>query len=120
MALDLHVLGPVTATLDGAPVDLRGPKQRAVLACLVSASPRMVPADQLRADVWPEDDPPGVATLHYYVSQLRTALEPGRNAPAEPSRVARSHAVQTGAPAGRAQTAARHADRLGRTESVQD
>ncbi len=78
MALDLHVLGPVTATLDGVPVDLRGPKQRAVLACLVSAAPRMVPADQLRADVWPEDDPPGVATLHYYVSQLRAALEPDR------------------------------------------
>ncbi|WP_369138668.1 BTAD domain-containing putative transcriptional regulator [Modestobacter versicolor] len=76
--LELQVLGPLAATLDGVPVDLRGPKQRAVLACLVAVSPRMVPADQLRADVWPGPGPPDVATLHYYVSQLRGALEPGR------------------------------------------
>ncbi|WP_214407957.1 BTAD domain-containing putative transcriptional regulator, partial [Pseudonocardia lacus] len=73
----VSVLGPLTATVDGRPVDLRGPRQRAVLAALVLASPRVVTVDRLLADVW-GDAAPGVGTLHYYVSQIRQALEPSR------------------------------------------
>lgn len=76
--VEVLVLGPLQATVDGHPVDLRGPRQRAVLAALTLASPRMTTVDQIMADVWPDGHEPGVGTLHYYVSQLRGALEPGR------------------------------------------
>ncbi|MCO1653746.1 BTAD domain-containing putative transcriptional regulator [Pseudonocardia humida] len=76
-SVSVSVLGPLTATVDGRPVDLRGPRQRAVLAALVLAGPRVVTVDRLLADVW-GDAAPGVGTLHYYVSQIRHALEPSR------------------------------------------
>jgi hypothetical protein len=47
--LELSVLGPVTATRDGGPLDLGGPRQRAVLAAVLAASPGMVPADLVRS-----------------------------------------------------------------------
>lgn len=75
MALDLHLLGPITAERDGEPVALGGPRQRAVLARLVLAGGRMVTADRLIDDVW-AGEPPASATntLQTYVSLLRRAL----------------------------------------------
>ena len=48
--LRLRVLGELTATRDGADVDLGGRRQRAVLAALVVMRDQVVPADRL-ADV---------------------------------------------------------------------
>ncbi|MCW0215306.1 MAG: winged helix-turn-helix domain-containing protein [Pseudonocardia sp.] len=82
--LELSVLGPVTATRDGEPLDLGGPRQRAVLAALIAASPRMIPAEQILAEVWSSGvpstgKPPSMGSLHAYVSQLRAVLETDRS-----------------------------------------
>ncbi len=79
--LHLHVLGEVTATRDGAVVDLGGRRQRAVLAALVTQRGQVVPADRLVDCVW-ADRPPANATgaLQAYVSHLRRRLEPDASA----------------------------------------
>jgi SARP family transcriptional regulator, regulator of embCAB operon len=65
---------------DGQPVDVGGPKQRAVLASLLLRVGRVVSVDQLIDDLWP-DQPPAraAATVQVFVSQLRRALEPDRS-----------------------------------------
>ncbi|GAA2458525.1 BTAD domain-containing putative transcriptional regulator [Actinomadura vinacea] len=84
---NVRVLGSFEAWVDGGPADLGGPRQRSVLARLVAARGRMVPADGLVADLWPGDAPPrAVAGLQSFVSHLRRALEPGRP-PRTPARV---------------------------------
>ena len=79
--LHLHVLGEVTATRDGAVVDLGGRRQRAVLAALVMQRDQVVPADRLVDCVW-GDRPPADANgaLQAYVSHLRRRLEPDASA----------------------------------------
>jgi DNA-binding SARP family transcriptional activator len=77
-AVTFGVLGPVTAGRDGVPVDLKGPRHRALLARLIAARRRVVPVDRLVADLW--DVPPAraVGTLRTFVADLRRALEPDR------------------------------------------
>jgi len=84
--LTCGVLGGVWAELDGLPVPLGGPRQRAVLAALMAARGGVLTPDQLVDAVW-ETDPPGtaVATLQTYISNLRKLLEPGRSARDVPS-----------------------------------
>ena len=79
--LNLHVLGELTATQDGAVVDLGGRRQRAVLAGLVISRDQVVPADRLVDCVW-GDRPPANANgaLQAYVSHLRRRLEPDAGA----------------------------------------
>lgn len=79
--LHLHVLGELTATRDGAVVDLGGRRQRAVLAGLIIARDEVVPADRLVDCVW-GDEPPANANgaLQAYVSHLRKRLEPDATA----------------------------------------
>jgi DNA-binding SARP family transcriptional activator len=77
------VLGPVEARLgdapDAPPLDLGGPKQRALLAALALHRGRPVPSDQLVDLLWSRDAPPGAAqTLQNHVAGLRRALEPDR------------------------------------------
>ncbi len=73
------VLGGFGALHDGHPIDLGGPRQRSVLARLLVARGRVLPAETLVEDVWPLDTPvSGQATLQVYVSNLRRALEPDR------------------------------------------
>ncbi|UWP78559.1 AAA family ATPase [Dactylosporangium fulvum] len=75
------------ATLDGARLDLGGPRQRAVLARLVAAGGHVVPADRFVDDLWRGEPPPkALAALQVYVSNLRRVLEPGR-APRTPATV---------------------------------
>ncbi|MFC5752671.1 BTAD domain-containing putative transcriptional regulator, partial [Actinomadura rugatobispora] len=84
---NVRVLGSFEAWVDGAPADLGGPRQRSVLARLVVARGRMVPADGLVADLWPGEAPSRApAGLQSFVSHLRRALEPGRP-PRTPARV---------------------------------
>ncbi|MGY1616648.1 BTAD domain-containing putative transcriptional regulator [Geodermatophilus sp. SYSU D00691] len=76
--LRVNLLGELTAACDGAPLDLGGPRQRAVLAVLLLARGEIVPADRLVESVW-GDAPPAdtTAALQSYVSHLRRRLEPG-------------------------------------------
>jgi DNA-binding SARP family transcriptional activator len=89
--LHLHVLGEVTATRDGAVVDLGGRRQRAVLAALVMQRDQVVPADRLVDCVW-GDRPPASANgaLQAYVSHLRRRLEPDASARQREGVVARA------------------------------
>ncbi|MEV8545609.1 BTAD domain-containing putative transcriptional regulator [Streptomyces sp. NPDC051572] len=77
--LSVRVLGPIGADIDGVPVHLGGPRQRAVLALLLANRGRVLPVDQLIDRLW-RGRPPvkAAASLHAYVSNLRRVLEPGR------------------------------------------
>ncbi|MEO3748462.1 BTAD domain-containing putative transcriptional regulator [Plantactinospora sp. B5E13] len=76
----LRVLGPFELELDtGEPVDLGGPRQRAVLALLLSARGEVVSVDRMIHDLWRGEAPPrAIASLQAYVSNLRRLLEPDR------------------------------------------
>ncbi|WP_344653068.1 BTAD domain-containing putative transcriptional regulator, partial [Cryptosporangium japonicum] len=83
----LSVLGPLRAEVADQPVELGGPRQRAVLARLVSARGHVVSTERFVDDLWQGEPPPkALAALQVYVSHLRRALEPGR-APRTPAQV---------------------------------
>ena len=75
MAIEYRLLGPLEVLVDGRPAKLAGPRQRAVLVCLLTRPNTVVPAARLVDDLW-GDEPPQTAanTLQSYVSQLRKAL----------------------------------------------
>ncbi|MFW6719087.1 BTAD domain-containing putative transcriptional regulator [Streptomyces sp. MAR4 CNY-716] len=76
----IGVLGPLTAEVDGAPAELGGPRQRAVLALLLTARRETLSADRMIDDLWHGAPPPRArASLQAYVSHLRRELEPGRS-----------------------------------------
>jgi DNA-binding SARP family transcriptional activator len=69
------VLGPLQMTVDGTPVSLGTPKQRAVLAVLVMNRNRPVAIDSLITAAWEQWPPPEArASLHSYISHLRKLL----------------------------------------------
>ena len=73
----LRVLGELSATRDGAVVDLGGRRQRAVLAALVVWRDQVVPAERLADCVWGDHAPANPAgALQAYVSHLRRRLQP--------------------------------------------
>ncbi|MDT5279610.1 MAG: family transcriptional regulator, regulator of embCAB operon [Mycobacterium sp.] len=74
------VLGPLQMSVDGAPVPLGTPKQRAVLAVLVMNRNRPVGTDSLITAAW-EQWPPSEAraSLHSYISNLRKLLGDSRS-----------------------------------------
>jgi DNA-binding SARP family transcriptional activator len=75
------VLGPLEVTVGGALADVGGPRQRCVLARLIAAQGRVVSADRLIEDLYSDEAPPrALAAVQSYVSHLRRALEPGRQA----------------------------------------
>src|SRR5215831_1163255 len=73
-----RLLGPLTATIEGAPVEVGGDKRRALLAALLLRAGEVVPRDELIDALWGEE-PPDTArnTLQVYVSQLRKVLPDG-------------------------------------------
>jgi len=87
MNLEIRLLGTLAASLDGQPVDLGGPRQRAVLALLLVGRGAPVSVDRLIEDLWRGEAPQRAsASLQAYVSNLRRALEPDR-APRTPAGV---------------------------------
>jgi DNA-binding SARP family transcriptional activator len=79
--ITVRVLGPLEVTVQGAPADVGGPRQRCVLARLIAARGEVVSADRLIDDLYPGEAPPkALAGVQSYVSHLRRALEPGRPA----------------------------------------
>jgi DNA-binding SARP family transcriptional activator len=57
--LELAVLGPLHVLRDGRPLALGGPRQRAVLAVLLSAQSGPVAATRLVTEVWADDPASG-------------------------------------------------------------
>lgn len=76
-AASVDVLGPLRLRVGDAPVAVRGPKRRAVLALLALAEGRALTVEQLVDALWPEEPPDsGRATVHSHVSRLRADLGP--------------------------------------------
>jgi DNA-binding SARP family transcriptional activator/tRNA A-37 threonylcarbamoyl transferase component Bud32 len=73
--MEFLILGPLEVTAGDEPIQLGGPKQRAVLAHLILRANHPVPADRLIDGLW-GDEPPETArnTLQTYVYRLRKAL----------------------------------------------
>jgi DNA-binding SARP family transcriptional activator len=98
VGLRFGVLGPLEVISGGDAVDLKGARQRAVLARLLVAKGRVVPVSWLIDDLW--DDPPegALGAVQTFVGALRKALEPDRP-PRTPSRllvtVAPGYALRT-------------------------
>src|SRR5262250_1801706 len=75
--VEFGILGPVRAVRDGREVELGGPRRRALLALLLVAGGRVVPAERLAEELWGGCPPPAAAgTLRAHVSRLRTQLAP--------------------------------------------
>ena len=80
-AMQLRVLGPLEASVDGRSLALGGAKQRAVLAMLGLEANRTVSADRLVEGLWGEQPPASAAKMiQNYVWRLRArwARTPGR------------------------------------------
>jgi DNA-binding SARP family transcriptional activator len=72
---EFRILGPLEALLDGAPVDLGGQRQRALLAALLVYHGQVVSTDRLVDLLWGESAPrTAITSLQNAVSQLRRAL----------------------------------------------
>jgi predicted ATPase/DNA-binding SARP family transcriptional activator len=75
--LEFRILGPVQAVRDGRELALGGPRRRAVLALLLVAGGRVVPAERLAGELWGDFPPPGAAgTLRSHLSRLRALTGP--------------------------------------------
>jgi DNA-binding SARP family transcriptional activator len=81
-------LGPFEVTVDGRPLDLGRPKQRAVLVELLIHANRVVSLDRFTESLWP-DDAGGRSTrsLPVYIANLRRLVEPERPARTPPERI---------------------------------
>jgi DNA-binding SARP family transcriptional activator/DNA-binding beta-propeller fold protein YncE len=74
--MEFRILGPLEIVDDGRTLELRGPKQRALLTILLLHANEVVSQERLVEDVWGERRPETASTaLHGYVSQLRKLLE---------------------------------------------
>ena len=74
-----QVLGPLEVEADNGPVVLGGPKERLLLALLLTRPNQVVPVEALVRGLWGERPPPTAAkTLQSHVARLRRALEPTR------------------------------------------
>ncbi|MEU4237283.1 BTAD domain-containing putative transcriptional regulator [Actinoplanes sp. NPDC026619] len=76
--IEVCVLGPVEVRAEEAGTP-GGYQQQAVLAMLVAAGGRVVPADRIVDQIWGGEPPASAtATLQAYISRLRRLLEPDR------------------------------------------
>ena len=74
--MDLQLLGPIEASVDGRRIRLGATKQRAVLAMLALPPNRTVSVDRLIEGLWGEEAPDSAAKMvQLYVSQLRKLLD---------------------------------------------
>ncbi|WUH90953.1 AfsR/SARP family transcriptional regulator [Streptomyces sp. NBC_00433] len=88
---EFRALGPIEAVVGGRLVDPGAPKQRALLALLVSKVGQPVAVDMIVEELWTGKPPPSAITsLQAYVANLRRVLEPGR-APRTPASVLRTY-----------------------------
>jgi DNA-binding SARP family transcriptional activator len=79
------ILGPLEVTRAGVPVQVNGPKQRALLTLLLLHANEVVSTDRIIEALWgPDVDGREVGTLRVHIANLRRALEPGRRKGDEP------------------------------------
>ena len=78
----IRLLGPIDAVVDGTPVDLRGARQRRLLAKLSLRPGTLIDASELIDAIWPDGDLPADPreTLRTYASRVRASLG-GESAP---------------------------------------
>ena len=75
--MEARILGPLEILVEGKRVDIRGRKQRDLLAVLLIHANEVVTPDALIEELWGESPPPSaLKTLQAYVSRLRRSLEP--------------------------------------------
>jgi DNA-binding SARP family transcriptional activator len=73
--LEFRILGPLEVVRDGASLEFRGSRERALLALLVLNANRAVSAERLAEDLWGDALPDGAAgTLRAYLSRVRRGL----------------------------------------------
>lgn len=88
--VEFRALGLIEASVSGRPIELGPPKQRALLALLVSQVGRPVAVDVIFEALWAGHPPSSAMTsLQAYVANLRRLLEPDR-APRAPATVLRT------------------------------
>jgi DNA-binding SARP family transcriptional activator len=81
--LEVRVLGPVEAVIDGARVELGKPQHRVILGILSLENGRAMPTDRIVDLLWSERPPRNArAIVHSRISELRSAL--GRSAAIPP------------------------------------
>jgi DNA-binding SARP family transcriptional activator len=75
--VEFRILGPLDVVEQGRALALGGPRQRSLLALLLTHANEVVSSDRLIDELW-EGRPPGSAAnaLQYHVSQLRKTLAP--------------------------------------------
>jgi DNA-binding SARP family transcriptional activator len=75
--LEFRILGPLEVVDRGQTVALGGPRQRALLALLLTRANRVVSRDELIDELWDDEAPEGARNaLQFHVSRLRKALAP--------------------------------------------
>jgi WD40 repeat protein/DNA-binding SARP family transcriptional activator len=78
-SMRFRVLGPLEVEADDGPVLLGGPKERLLLALLLTRPNRVVAVEALLGGLWGGQPPPTAAkTLQSHVARLRRVLEPDR------------------------------------------
>ncbi len=76
--VELLILGPLAARVDGRPITLGPPTQRLLLAALLLAAPSPLRREQLIEEVWGAAPPASARhAVEVYVSRLRSALGAG-------------------------------------------
>jgi DNA-binding SARP family transcriptional activator len=89
--MDYRILGPLEVRAAGREVQLRGARQRELLAVLLLHANEIVSSDRLIDDLWEGDPPPTAAKMiQNGVSQLRKLLKPEGSAGGEQLLVTRS------------------------------
>lgn len=76
--MEFGVLGALVVSRSGAPVDVDGPKRRALLGLLLINANRVVSTDTIIEELWGDDGKDHQSPLWVVVSRLRTGLEPDR------------------------------------------
>ena len=75
--MEFRILGPLEVVAQGRALPLGGPRQRALLALLLTRANEVVSADWLVDELWGAEPPRTAANaLQYHVSQLRKSLAP--------------------------------------------
>jgi DNA-binding SARP family transcriptional activator/ABC-type branched-subunit amino acid transport system substrate-binding protein/streptogramin lyase len=73
--MEARILGPLEVFVEGQRIEIRGGKQRELLAVLLVNANEIVTPDRLIDDLWGASPPPTAAkTLQAHVSRLRAAL----------------------------------------------
>lgn len=75
--MEFRILGPIAVFDQGRPLPLGGPRQRTILALLLTRANEVVSTDRLIDELWGAQAPKTAQNaLQYHVSQLRKSLAP--------------------------------------------